>query len=99
MSFFPSAQEMMTSLYFAAYHMAGHDVEALQVLEQLMENAVRENRFVDAAYYNWMLSMQYLERYNGDPEFNEKFLDFNNKANCYYAFDVIHKYLVMINMN
>ncbi|EJD73786.1 hypothetical protein LOAG_18816 [Loa loa] len=76
-----------------AYHMAGHDMEALQVLEQLIENAVRENRFVDAGYYNWMLSMQYLERYSGDPELIEKFLDFSNKANCYYAFDVIHKYL------
>lgn len=80
--------------------MAGHDVEALQVLEQLMGNAVRENRFADAGYYNWMLSMQYLERYSDDPKFNENFLDFSNKANCYYAFDVIHKYLVtIINMN
>ncbi|VDK84326.1 unnamed protein product, partial [Litomosoides sigmodontis] len=76
-----------------AYHMASHDMEALQVLEQLMGNAIRENRFADAGYYNWMLSMQYLDRYSGDPKFNENFLDFNDKANCYYAFDVIHKYL------
>ncbi|KAL3982366.1 WD domain G-beta repeat family protein [Acanthocheilonema viteae] len=76
-----------------AYHMAGHDVEALQVLEQLMGNAVRENRFSDAGYYSWMLSMQYLERCSGDLKLNEKFLDFSDKANCYYAFDVIHKYL------
>lgn len=61
-----------------------------------MEDAVRENRFVDAGYYNWVLSMQYLEQCSGDPEFNAKFLDLSNKANCYYAFDVIHKYLVMI---
>ncbi|EJW79340.1 hypothetical protein WUBG_09751, partial [Wuchereria bancrofti] len=76
-----------------AYHMAGHDMEALQVLEQLVGNAVRENRFIDAGYYNWMLSMQYLGRYSEDPELNEKFLDYSNRANCYYAFDIIHKYL------
>uniref|UniRef100_A0A8R1TUJ1 Intraflagellar transport protein 122 homolog n=1 Tax=Onchocerca volvulus TaxID=6282 RepID=A0A8R1TUJ1_ONCVO len=76
-----------------AYRMAGHDVEALQVLEQLMGNAIRENRFIDAGYYNWVLSMQYLEQCYADPELIEKFLDFNNKANCYYAFDVIYKYL------
>uniref|UniRef100_A0A915PHM5 Intraflagellar transport protein 122 homolog n=1 Tax=Setaria digitata TaxID=48799 RepID=A0A915PHM5_9BILA len=76
-----------------AYHMAGHDVEALGVLEHLMGNAIRENRFIDASYYNWMLSMQYLERCCENPELNEKFLEFSNKADCYYAFDVIHKYL------
>uniref|UniRef100_A0A8L7T2X8 Intraflagellar transport protein 122 homolog n=1 Tax=Brugia malayi TaxID=6279 RepID=A0A8L7T2X8_BRUMA len=76
-----------------AYHMAGHDMEALQVLEQLVGNAIRENRFIDAGYYNWMLSMQYLERYSENPELNEKFLDYSNRANCYYAFDIIHKYL------
>ncbi|OZC11066.1 WD domain, G-beta repeat protein [Onchocerca flexuosa] len=80
-------------LPYAPYHMAGHDVEALQVLEQLMGNAIKENRFIDAGYYNWVLSMQYLEQCCADPEMIEKFLDFNNKANCYYAFDVIYKYL------
>lgn len=87
---------MNDKLIFLAYHMAGHDVEALQVLEQLMGNAIRENRFVDAGYYSWMLSMQYLKRYSCDPELNKKFVDFSDKANCYYAFDVIHKYLVLI---
>ncbi|VDO45663.1 unnamed protein product [Onchocerca flexuosa] len=87
--------KMLLMLLFniKSYHMAGHDVEALQVLEQLMGNAIKENRFIDAGYYNWVLSMQYLEQCCADPEMIEKFLDFNNKANCYYAFDVIYKYL------
>ena len=35
--------------------------EALNVLEQLTENAVNESRFNDAGYYYWMLSMQCLD--------------------------------------
>ncbi|VDK27728.1 unnamed protein product [Gongylonema pulchrum] len=76
-----------------AYHLAGHDVEALWVLEQLTENAIRENRFLDAGYYHWMLSIQYLERSSTNPQFLEKFSECSKKADCYYAFDVIHKYL------
>jgi len=35
--------------------------EAVHVLEQLTENAVAENRFSDAGYYYWKLSMQCLQ--------------------------------------
>ena len=35
--------------------------EAVHVLEQLTENAVSENRFHDAGYYYWKLSMQCLQ--------------------------------------
>lgn len=48
-----------------AFHKAGRQQEALNVLEQLTENAVRESRFNDAGYYYWMLSMQYLDRAKG----------------------------------
>lgn len=52
-------------LTFSAFHKAGRQQEALHVLEQLTENAVRESRFMDAGYYYWMLSMQYLDRAAG----------------------------------
>lgn len=35
--------------------------EAVHVLEQLTDNAVSENRFHDAGYYYWKLSMQCLQ--------------------------------------
>ncbi|VDM24258.1 unnamed protein product [Toxocara canis] len=76
-----------------AYHMAGHDVEALWVLEQLTENAVREDRFLDAGYYHWMLSSQYLDRCASNPQLIEKMRECSVKADCYYAYDAIHKYL------
>lgn len=49
-----------------AYHKAGQQVEAMKVLRQLTENAIQESRFNDAAYYHWMLSMQYLEQAQGE---------------------------------
>lgn len=50
-------------VFFAplAFHKAGRQQEAVKVLEQLTHNAVVENRFNDAAYYYWMLSMQCLD--------------------------------------
>lgn len=45
----------------AAFHKAGRPDEAFKVLEQLTMNAVHENRFDDASYYFWMLSMQCLD--------------------------------------
>lgn len=41
-----------------AFHEAGLEEEAVKVLEQLTKNAVTENRFNDASYYYWKLSMQ-----------------------------------------
>lgn len=50
----------------SAFHKAGRQNEAVKVLEQLTQNAVVENRFNDAGYYYWMLSMQCLDIARGD---------------------------------
>lgn len=49
-----------------AFHKAGRQNEAVKVLEQLTHNAVVENRFSDAGYYYWMLSMQCLDIARGE---------------------------------
>lgn len=46
------------SFFSLAFHEAGLEEEAVKVLEQLTRNAVTENRFNDASYYYWKLSMQ-----------------------------------------
>lgn len=47
---------------FTAFHKAGKPDEAFRVLQELTHNAVTENRFSDAGYYYWMLSLQCLEQ-------------------------------------
>ena len=54
-------QQRQRVLVNAAFHQAGMQDEAVRVLEQLTQNAVVENRFNDAGYYYWKLSMQCLE--------------------------------------
>ncbi|ETN80766.1 hypothetical protein NECAME_08940 [Necator americanus] len=75
-----------------AYHKAGRDQEALRVLEQLTANAVDENRFADAGYYHWLLSMQYLERSKDNPSLVPKFQESAKLAEVYYAYDAIFLY-------
>lgn len=55
-------------LLLLAFHKAGQQNEAVKVLEQLTQNAVVENRFNDAGYYYWMLSMQCLDIARGEGE-------------------------------
>ncbi|KHJ88934.1 hypothetical protein OESDEN_11261 [Oesophagostomum dentatum] len=72
-----------------AYHKAGRDQEALRVLVQLTGNAVDENRFADAGYYHWLLSMQYLERCKDNPSLIPKYHASAKLAEVYYAYDAI----------
>lgn len=76
--------------------MAGEEVEALRVLEQLTQNAIKENRFLDVGYYYWMLSKQCLDRSTTDVNLLQKFYEYKLKADCYYAYDAIFKYLVSV---
>lgn len=56
-----------------AFHKAGRQNEAVKVLEQLTHNAVVENRFSDAGYYYWMLSMQCLDIARGETRYTTVF--------------------------
>uniref|UniRef100_A0A3B3YNF2 Intraflagellar transport protein 122 homolog n=1 Tax=Poecilia mexicana TaxID=48701 RepID=A0A3B3YNF2_9TELE len=76
-----------------AFHKAGRQNEAVKVLEQLTHNAVVENRFNDAGYYYWMLSMQCLDIAREQrKEMLEKFESFQHLAELYYVYSSIQRY-------
>ncbi|KAK2897463.1 intraflagellar transport protein 122 homolog [Channa argus] len=79
-----------------AFHKAGKQNEAVKVLEQLTHNAVVENRFNDAAYYYWMLSMQCLdiarESEEQRDEMLRKFERFQHLAELYHVYRSIQRY-------
>jgi len=76
-----------------AFHKAGKPEVALSVLQQLTDNAINEKRFDDAGYYNWVLSMQYLDMCK-EQDVLEKFANCQRDASIYYAYHAIQKYLV-----
>ncbi|XP_054168644.1 intraflagellar transport protein 122 homolog [Oppia nitens] len=81
-----------------AFHKAGKQTEASHVLQQLMNNAINENRFNDASYYCWILANQYLDLANESPnhemnQFIDKYYDLSNKADIYYAYHNIYRYV------
>nr|DBA18477.1 TPA: hypothetical protein GDO54_016716 [Pyxicephalus adspersus] len=79
-----------------AFHKAGRQDKAVQVLEQLTHNAVVESRFNDASYYYWMLSMQCLEIARDNEAKQEsmlqKFHYFQHLAELYHAYYPIQRY-------
>ncbi|XP_014652267.1 PREDICTED: intraflagellar transport protein 122 homolog isoform X4 [Ceratotherium simum simum] len=82
-----------------AFHKAGRQGEAVRVLEQLSHNAVVENRFNDAAYYYWMLSMLCLNIAQ-DPAQKDvmlgKFHHFQHLAELYHGYHAIHRYTELV---
>uniref|UniRef100_A0A668W102 Intraflagellar transport protein 122 homolog n=1 Tax=Oreochromis aureus TaxID=47969 RepID=A0A668W102_OREAU len=80
-----------------AFHKAGLQNEAVKVLEQLTQNAVVENRFNDAGYYYWMLSMQCLDIAKEQRgEMLKKFERFQHLAELYHVYRSIQRYTVRI---
>lgn len=82
-----------------AFHKAGNISEALRVLNQLTSNAINEKRFNDASYYCWTLSKQCLELLSlvgpkDQARLLRKFEQFQRKADIYYAYHNIHRYIV-----
>uniref|UniRef100_A0A8C4EM69 Intraflagellar transport protein 122 homolog n=1 Tax=Dicentrarchus labrax TaxID=13489 RepID=A0A8C4EM69_DICLA len=76
-----------------AFHKAGRQNEAVKVLEQLTHNAVVENRFNDAGYYYWMLSMQCLDIARDQrEEMLKKFERFQHLAELYHVYRSIQRY-------
>ncbi|RVE70673.1 hypothetical protein OJAV_G00067380 [Oryzias javanicus] len=79
-----------------AFHKAGRQDSAVKVLEQLTHNAVVENRFSDAGYYYWMLSMQCLDiaRDNEEQrdEMLKKFERFQHLAELYHVYHSVQRY-------
>lgn len=80
-----------------AFHKADKPEQAVFVLKQLIENAIDETRFIDAGYYNWILSRQCLDMAQETNEEIEKaksdFVYHDKCASIYYAYHAIHKYL------
>lgn len=82
-----------------AFHKAGKISEAIKVLNQLTNNAINEHRFNDASYYSWILSMQCLDLARESnaskvEKYLVKFKDLQIKADVYYAYHFIHRYIV-----
>jgi intraflagellar transport protein 122 len=64
-----------------------------------MNNAINENRFNDASYYCWILSMQCLDLAKDSTADQQnihlkRYRDLSKKADIYYAYHNIHRYIV-----
>lgn len=74
--------------------MAGQPEESIMVLTMLANNAVVEKRFRDASYFYWLLSQLSLNLTKSADEIKTMFLSYSDKADIYYAYHEVHKYLV-----
>lgn len=76
-----------------AFQIAGQPGESMAVLTTLAENAIAENRFRDASYFYWLLSQIALNSNKSSEEIKAQFMDYYDKADVYYAYHEVHKYL------
>lgn len=51
------------NILITAYLKAGRIKDANRLLKQLSSSAIEEERFLDASYFYWLLSKQYLDIY------------------------------------
>lgn len=75
--------------------MAGQPEESIGVLETLAKNAVTERRFRDASYFYWLLSQLSLNLTKNPEEMKFTFFAYSDKADIYYAYHEVFKYLVI----
>lgn len=78
--------------------MAGQPEESIGVLTTLVKNAVTERRFRDASYFYWLLSQLSLELPTNVEEIKSLFSVYSEKADIYYVYHEVHKYLVNIHL-
>ncbi|XP_046605986.1 intraflagellar transport protein 122 homolog isoform X1 [Neodiprion virginianus] len=76
-----------------AFQMAGQPEESISVLTLLAKNAVAEKRFRDASYFYWILSQLSLDLSKRTDEIMATFQIYYDKADIYYAYNEVYKYL------
>jgi len=76
--------------------MAGQPEESIVVLTMLAKNAVTEKRYRDASYFYWLLSQLSLDLPKSTEEIKTMFFNYSDKADIYYAYHEVHKYLVRL---
>ncbi|XP_051161996.1 intraflagellar transport protein 122 homolog [Leptopilina boulardi] len=76
-----------------AFQMAGQPEESIGVLMTLAKNAVTERRFRDASYFYWLLSQLSLDLSRNIEEIKVLFRSYSEKADIYYVYHEVHKYL------
>ena len=64
------------------------------MLTTLAKNAVTERRFRDASYFYWLLSQLSLNLSKNPEDMKATFLSYSDKADVYYAYHEVFKYLV-----
>uniref|UniRef100_A0A1A9X527 Intraflagellar transport protein 122 homolog n=1 Tax=Glossina brevipalpis TaxID=37001 RepID=A0A1A9X527_9MUSC len=82
-----------------AYLRSGRIKDANRLLKQLSSSAIEEERFLDASYFYWLLSKQYLNiYYEKDTQspvdfYLKEYKSFIRIAKIYYAYSVIYNYM------
>ncbi|KAL7290018.1 hypothetical protein TKK_0015748 [Trichogramma kaykai] len=76
-----------------AFQKAGQPEESIRVLTTLTKNAVTEKRFRDASYFYWLLSQISLDLKSSAEEKKLIFMSYYDKADIYYAYYEVYKYL------
>ncbi|XP_077302237.1 intraflagellar transport protein 122 homolog [Arctopsyche grandis] len=98
--YIPYAQQMARDNHFIeahkAYHMGGQTESAARVLGVLIQNAIAEERFNDAAYLHWLLASQSLEiSQTVDDSQQQNWIESYNEnekyATIYFTFHIVHQ--------
>lgn len=83
-----------------SYILAGKPTEAIKLLKSLTECSVSENRFLDASYYMWLRSRQFLTSYRREHpkeaipiDVLKEYESLHRLSTIYYAYNTIHSYL------
>jgi len=104
--FLPYAEWLALNVRFdealGAYRKAGRPDQSQKLMEQLTDNAVKEGRFKDAAYYYWLLGMECLRTIEMSEESKTKenikqkaignYNKYNKMSNLYSAYQHIYSF-------